>query len=133
MVYDIQSGFDIYINTDTGESKSILNSMNYGENAGDIWKDEYQDMNDRWKNYIKIEPPQSYDVFEIIENFINNLPDSIIKSNFIENLNKQKSLSYINEIIENSEFREEWYIFKDSYYFSYLDRNLKLNNIIIED
>lgn len=67
---EIDMGMICFLNTDTLEVESVLGES---YNACDDFEDFYQEVYDKvdnWVNVIRIEPPQSWQSFKIMEDFI---------------------------------------------------------------
>lgn len=129
---ELDIGYVCYVNLDTGEYETLIVDS-YGSCFDE--EDEMQknfDKIDNWKNVVKIEPPMSKKSFEIMESFVE---ECITEDNFLsEQLHKalsgSKPFRNFKYTIDNSNFREEWFAFKQQKFEEYVKE--ELNDPIIE-
>jgi hypothetical protein len=78
---------------------------------------EYMDIDEHdsiseWEDRIKIEPLDSHDSYEIMGNFVAQLPYGRERERLSEAINGYKPFANFNRIIHQSEFRENWFEFR---------------------
>lgn len=115
---EIDAGMICFFNTDTMEYDSIM-----GESYDAYWSGDHDDLYqevyekvDSWEHSIKIEPPESWQSFKIMENFIENcIPDrDPVKSRLWNAISRRKPFQHFKFIIDNSQYRQRWFDFKQS-------------------
>ena len=67
----------------------------------------------KWEKYITIEPLETNESFRIMEKYAEQLDNSRLKTQLINALNNRKPFANFKRIIDNSEFRQDWFNFKD--------------------
>lgn len=108
----IDCGLVCYLNPDTFEIEDIPGDsfVNYHTDI----EEEIFSRIDKWEKFIKIIPPESWETYNIMEEFTVTLPNtSIIKQKLINALNRKRPFSHFKEIIETSEYSSLWFEFKN--------------------
>ena len=113
---ELDCGFDCYYNSKTEEIISVPNFSKFPDEED--FKEAFSDNLDKVENhkadYIKIETLESYESFEIMEFFVEQLPDKNLKSDLENVLASKKPFQNFKHKIENSYFRQNWFDFKQS-------------------
>lgn len=115
---EIDIGMICFLNTDTLEVESVLRE-NYNAYGDDDFKDFYQEVYDKvdnWVNLIRIEPPQSWQSFKIMEDFIETCisDDDSVKNHLWDAISKKKPFQSFKSIIDDSQYRQCWFDFKQA-------------------
>ncbi len=113
---NIDCGMVCFINTDTLETENASQTfiedpeefeMMTGMTAEDM-KLKYLD----WENYITVNPLESYESFKIMENFVDTVADKTLQNKLIDALNRRKPFAGFNSVVDNSDYRQKWFDFK---------------------
>ena len=75
-------------------------------------EDEFDLKHKKWGRYITIEPPESHESFEIMENFVTEITDKNLKNRILDALGNRKPFANFKNLIETSNYREQWFAFK---------------------
>lgn len=113
----IDSGFVCYLNPDTMKYVKVPCEFYDGfylEDDDDIWQEELKKV-DNWDKKIKIEPLKSHESFKIMEGFVDKIPDDILKNKLLNALERRKPFANFKNLIDYSDFRQEWFKFKQLY------------------
>lgn len=105
-----------FVDPETLEVDAVPQKMEY------VDIDEQVFILDR-EDRIKIEPLDSHDSYEIMENFVAQLPNNREKKRLSDAVNGYKPFANFNRIIHQSEFREKWFKF----------RQKELENFVIDN
>lgn len=111
---DLDCGFDCYFNTKTDELITVPNFNNVSDDElfiealGDV----VQNLASNKADFIKIEVLKSFESFKIMEHFVDQLSDMGLKDNLEEVLKNRKPFQKFKYVVENSEYRQSWYDFK---------------------
>jgi len=136
-IYDIAESIDAmgdvcYTNSDTGEyvlmmSNELLafNGISWDEedepdDSLPEWQKELYvnvkaDMDKiySWKNFIRIEKPESHEKFGFMERFVDEIiPEGKLKQEFWNALSRKHPFRNFNAIVHNCKYREDWFRFK---------------------
>ena len=111
----IDCGLVCFLNPDTMEMEEVdPNFINDPEEYEAITGEKYegQFQNSNWENCIEIEPLESSESFQIMEQFVDEIEDKKLQNKLISALKNRKPFSHFKQIIDNSEYREYWFKFK---------------------
>ena len=126
---ELDCGFMIYLNTETEEIKTILDSK---FDIDEYWQKELDEIENNWNNFIRIKKPESYEDFKIMEKFINEVKDFQLKLSLKNTLQMKRPFAKFKSLIDQSEYRLKWFAFREKKYIEYLCEELKSNNIEIK-
>ena len=112
----IDCGLVCFINPETLETeevpKELMNDVvEFDEDEAE--SDNEFDLNHpKWERYITIEPPESHESFEIMESFVTEITDKSLKNRILNALVNRKPFANFKNLIETSNYREQWFAFK---------------------
>jgi hypothetical protein len=129
---EIDMGMICYLNTDTMELDSVLGSSYDAYGSGD-YDDIYNQVYDKvstWEHSICIEPLESWESFEIMERFIQEvIPENdVLKDTLIRAISRRHPFSNFKFLIEGSSFRQDWFDFKQQQLEIYVRSLLEANS-----
>ncbi len=112
----IDCGYRCFIHKQTGELISVPDLFKYPEMDMEAWSEENEKLENDFLDYIQVEPLESYNSFQIMENFAESLDDSNrLKDRLFEALNRKKPFREFKYVIDNSgEYRQQWFDFKNA-------------------
>ncbi len=90
---DLQCGLKTFINKKTGEIKSIFDP-NEVYSDPEIWEEELEKIENEWIDYSVIEKMESWEAFQVMEDFIEEIKDERlkIKGRHYKNIEHKKSI-----------------------------------------
>ena len=107
----LDCGHVCYLNPDTNETVFIPNpaSWEYFEEP-DMDTKELEKV-DSWEKRIKLTPPESFESFQFMESFIDELPEneSILRNKLISALSHSHPFARFKAAIDNCPYRQEWF------------------------
>lgn len=116
---EIDMGMICFLNTDTLEVESVMGAGYDAHNdpGFDYYFREVYDKVDSWQNFIRIEPPESWQSFKIMEGFIETcIPDNDpVKNRLWDAISRRKPFRNFKLIIDNSRYRQDWFDFKQAW------------------
>ena len=131
-IQEIADNLDIgqicFINTDTMEMETAISTKHLDETsiAEEFNKEVYEKVN-QWERYIKIEPLESDEAFQIMEDFVEQfIPEGAFKHQVIHTLSIHKPFQNFKFIMESSPYRQEWFDFKLNKLKEHVERLLKM-------
>ena len=112
---DNDCGFICFINPATGEKEeampSWLEDPDFLESStGEKWEEIYTFEN--WDHIIEIEPPESYESFKIMEDFTEFRVTGKVQQRLVNALSRPKPFGNFKNLVEQSEYRQEWFDYK---------------------
>jgi hypothetical protein len=66
----------------------------------------------KWEKCIEIEPLESHESFKIMENFVNHLKSGKEADRLAQAVNGHKPFANFNHLIHDSQYRENWFAFR---------------------
>lgn len=104
---DLDCGYTCYYNI---KNKEVIAIPNFMDGFNDFDDDEFKVPTG--DHFIKINPLESSDSFKIMELFVQQCPESILKQELEHALRNKKPFQNFNYLIETSEFKASWFSFK---------------------
>jgi len=129
---DLSCSMNVYINKENMEIRTIpdINSL-YGDT--DDWEVELDQIVMEWKDYVIISPMQSRANFLIMEAFIDEINDLSFQSVLINALNRKRPFAHFKDAVDNSDYREKWFEFRQTKNEDYVRSILEDEGIEFEE
>lgn len=109
----LDCGNDCYYNPKIAELIFIPHDLDdYYTGSDGFWEKELEKIDEDFGSYIKFEIPNSFESFRIMERFLEEVEDPILKSRLISALSKRKPFRNFKNLIDNSNYRNKWFEFK---------------------
>jgi hypothetical protein len=125
---NLDCGFDCYYNPNTQEIVAIPNiSGIYDEKQfKEAFQIDVEKVLKQKANYIKFEPLESFESFKIMERFIDQVTDMHLQSELGAILQRKKPFQNFKYAIDNSDFRQKWFDFKQKELEEFIEKQLIL-------
>lgn len=122
----INCGFVCHWNIKNNRLIFMPNDEGFDPVYNDAWDDDLEELETNSGDYRKIEQPDSRESFNMMEDFIDELPDNTrIKVTLIEALNKKKPFREFKYQIDNAgDYRELWFKFRDKKLIDYVQERI---------
>ncbi len=75
-------------------------------------------------NFQCFTPLESWESFEIMENFAYNLNEGLFKNQLLDALSKSKPFRHFKHLVDHSDFRQAWFDFKQKELEKHIERRL---------
>ncbi len=125
----LDCGLNAYINRETLEMDFIPYMDRLDET--ELWEEHYIKVTEEWNSFV-IEPMQSWDSFKIMEKFVDEIPDEILQQNLIKILSRKSPFANFKAEIDDSDYRQQWFDFKQKMYEEYVMTQLEIEKIPFE-
>ena len=117
-------GMFCFFNPDTFEVETIPEAfVNDPEEfemiTGETWESD-DIKHENWQKCIEIEPMESRDSFKVMEYFVDEVRDNDMQNKLISALNRKKPFANFKYLIENSNYRQAWFDFRQKQYEYYV-------------
>ncbi|WP_299157019.1 hypothetical protein [uncultured Christiangramia sp.] len=113
---ELDCGNECYFNQKTKELICLPNAELMETAGEDYYKEMFQDdfkkIESQKKDLIKFEVLESFESFKIMEDYKNQVEDDKFQENLDQALIKRKPFQNFKNLIDNSEYREQWFEFK---------------------
>lgn len=130
---NLDAGSYCYINHDTLEVESVPPmAIEEPEQYLDAISipgheiDELTFLHDNWKKFSEFTPISSHDGYRIMEAFAHNHHDHRFSKRIFNALNRSRPFANFKDIVDNSDYRQEWYDFKQQWLEEYVWGELQL-------
>lgn len=110
----IDCGMVCFLNPDTLELVYMPQGMFDGTFDADTgpFEEDLERMDTEWERNIRIEPTESFESFRIMEQFIDEVDNRHLKNNLQNALEGKKPFRNFKNIVECSDYRQNWFDFK---------------------
>ncbi len=124
---ELDCGNECYYNLKTNEIIAIPNfsQVSDEEEIKEIFRKDLEKINGNKTGFIKIEIPESFQSFKIMERFVVQLNDQNFKSELQDILGNKKPFRNFKNTIDQSEFRQSWFDFKQKELEKTVENQLK--------
>lgn len=112
---NISAGLVCCLNMDTLEVEDYPANIDE-EEWEDTTGDKFEFKHLQWKNVLTFKPLQSSESFTIMEDFVRQLDNTKVQNSLMDILNNRKPFAHFNSYIHNSNYREDWFKFRNSTY-----------------
>jgi len=99
----LEMGHTVFVNPETLEIDSMPKDYD------PIVTDDFDFDYDKVEDWIEIEPLESHESFDIMESFVESLPNGKEKNRLADAIGGYKPFANFNRLIHNSEEREDWF------------------------
>lgn len=131
IIQNLLCGMNVYINKGTME---IANIPDIDELYGDteLWEEDISRIESEWSDYALITKMESREAFKVMEGFVDVVDDSRLKEDLIKILNRRSPFANFKAEIDDSEFRQKWFDFRNIKYEEYVKEQLEIEDIEFE-
>ena len=113
---ELDCGFDYYYNSETEEIISIpsFSQISDEEDFREAFRADLEKIEETRADLIKFEVLESFESFKIMERFVEQMPDKKLKTELENSLIKKKPFQNFKHKIDSSDFRQNWFDFKQN-------------------
>jgi hypothetical protein len=124
---ELDCGNECYYNMKTSEIIAIphFSQISDEEEFKEIFREHLEKINQKKENFIKIEILESFESFKIMERFIQQLNDQNLKLELQDVLQQKKPFQNFKHKIDQSNFRQSWFDFKQNELEKIVENQLK--------
>lgn len=114
----------MFFNPDTFEVEFIPKELKYNPKefemiTGETW-DSSEIKHENWQKCIEVEPMESHDSFKVMEYFTDELNDVKMQEKLVKTLNKPKPFANFKNLVEDSDYRQQWFDFRQKQWEYYV-------------
>jgi len=124
---ELDCGNECYYNRRTNEIIAIpdFSQISDEEEFKEIFREHLEKIHQKKDNFIKIEIPEIFESFKIMEQFIEQLNDQNFKLELQDVLQQKKPFQNFKHKIDQSNFRQSWFDFKQNELGKIVENQLK--------
>ena len=113
----LEMGRIVFVNPETFEIENLSNDYD------PIVTDDFEFDYDKVEGWIEIEPLESHKSYEIMESFVESLPEGKEKNRLADAIEGYKPFANFNRLIHNSDERENWFKHRTYWFEKYVIDN----------
>lgn len=124
---ELDCGNDCYFNPKTKEIIAIPNYSIISDEAlfEEVFGPDVEKVNEQEADFIKLEVLQSFESFKIMERFVEQIDDQLFKAKLENALHRRKPFRNFKYLIDDSDFRQDWFDFKQNELEKRVENELK--------
>jgi Uncharacterised protein family (UPF0158) len=125
---NLEAGIQSWYHIPTGDILSAPDTMkHYVED--ELWKDAFSEIETKMHECIAFKCLEPYEEFRIMESFAaTEVKDKKLSAILINVLSNRKPFRHFKDIIDNSDYRQEWFSFRLQWYINYVQQELEFYN-----
>lgn len=127
----LSAGLICFFNPDTFEVEDIPKELAYDPEEFEMMTGETFESaglkHENWENCVTIEPMESHDLFKIMEYFVDEVKDINFQEKLTNVLNRKKPFANFKYLVENSDYRQQWFDFRQAKYEFYVWDIIRIN------
>lgn len=126
---ELEVGFNIYLNIETKEIKSILDFNNNFHADTELWEEDIKEIEENYDKYLEFDKMDSRESFQVMEEFVETVRDKKLREKLELGLNLSKPFRNFKDIIDDeNEYRKKWFAFKSAKYIEFVREQLERYN-----
>ncbi len=127
---DLDCGMKIYYHKESGKVLKFIDPDQFGD-AEEFFAEELEELENNFMDYVEIESMHSSDSYEVMLDFAQEISDLKFKNRLLFALEKRKPFREFKYLIDESDYREDWFAFKAQRYIEWTAR--QVNRQIFND
>jgi hypothetical protein len=124
----LDCGNNCWYHMPTGEILWAPNRDKEFELDEEIWKEVFDEIDRKKSECIPFECLETHESFRMMESFAEEVGDKFLRTGLITALNNRKPFRNFKALIDNSNYRQAWFAFKDKWYIDYVKDELEWYN-----
>ncbi len=125
---ELLCGLLCYYNPKTNKIISVPDLSLYGE-FEEYFKEGLEYIEQNRDDLIEIENMNSSESYKIMEQFVDQLPETRLKSKLIYALQNRKPFKNFKWLIDNSDLRNDWFDFRDKELQKFVEEQLEYKSL----
>lgn len=123
IVDDLGIGMKCYVDVRNNEIKIF---PDFGNAYFDIeaWEEEKKDWDLNEDYYQEIRPLPASEAYRVMEKFANQLESGLVQDELMNCLNRRKPFQHFKYAVEASDYREQWFEFRNQEHFDWVEWQL---------
>ncbi len=122
-------GMKCFYHIPTGELEYYPDEFKHAGFDEEMWAEAMEKVEENFFEYIPFTGMESHESFEIMEDFINEIPQEKIQAKFINAIERRKPFQqFKNLLLDYPDLREQWFAYKDKRNIEYVEEQLEAYN-----
>ena len=130
IVDELDSGFKCYIHKENGTVISIPDDLKHPAMDMEAWEEDMEKIDSEFGDYLLIEPMDSRESFNIMEDFVETVTEIAIRDRLAESLQRPKPFQNFKFDIDRSgPYRQKWFDYKKQRIIEWVKEQIETSNI----
>ncbi len=126
---DLDIGMNVYVNLETMEVKSIIDTLQHYDVDTEAWKEDINEIEENFDKYFEFKRMDSRVSFQVMEDFVETVEDKKLREKLELGLSYSKPFRNFKNIIDNeNEYRKRWFEFRDARNIEFLKEQIERHN-----
>ena len=123
---ELDMGMEVFYHKETGAIETILDRDQFGSEMKDdeLWQPLVDKIESNIDDYVEFRQMSSHESFQVMEDFANAQTNPAFKKNLLDRLRWRKPFRHFKEFVDDSEYRDDWFAFKNEAYIDFVKRQL---------
>lgn len=131
---ELDAGMIVYINTETLETKSIIDFESHIYADPEQWEEKSAEIEENFEKYFEFERMDSRDSFRVMEEFTETVQDEKLRDKLELCLQLSKPFRNFKDVIDcEVDYRTLWFKFKEQKYIEFVKEQLERYNNRLDD
>jgi hypothetical protein len=126
VVDELETGMKCYLHQQTGELIAFPDPDQFPDT--DDWQQEMDEIEANPDNYLEITPMSSRESFRIMKQFVDTIDSQAFRNRLLYALDQPKPFRRFKQLIDESEYRQHWFPFRESETINWLREQLALED-----
>ncbi|MCW3111065.1 MAG: hypothetical protein JWQ09_5571 [Segetibacter sp.] len=125
----LESGMKCFYHISSAELEWFPDEFKHPHMEHSEWEEVMEKIDEHFDEYLPFEGMESHESFEIMEDFINEIPDKIIQAKFANKIQRRKPFQQFKDMLfDYPELRQQWFAYKDKRYIEYIEEQVEMYN-----
>ena len=129
---NLSVGLKCYYHFPTGEVKTVFPNEDGDFDEDDEESGAIEILSD-FDNYFEFEPMATRESFQMMEDFIETISDTRFANRLVYALNNRKPFRHFKEAVESSNYRQNWFNFRDECQDASIEKQIRRHNYFLSD
>lgn len=98
---DLDTGMKVYVNLETMEIKSIIDTIQHYDVDAEAWEEDINDIEENFDKYFQFERMDSRESFQVMEDFVETVEDKRLREKLELGLSLSKPFRNFKDIIDD--------------------------------
>jgi hypothetical protein len=123
---ELECGLICFYHRPTGTIESRPNDEDLDFDP-EPWQDLIDKIESDLDNYVRFDKMESYEAFQVMEDFAHALSDASFKGQLLDALSRPKPFQNFKYLIDQSAYRQDWFDFKSNAYREHVERQIPVS------
>ncbi len=125
----LDTGMNCFYHIPTGEIESYPDELKHAGFDEELWEETMEKVEENYHEYVRFTGMESHESFEIMEDFINEIPDTSLQAKFKNVIQRRKPFQQFKDLLlDYPDLRQQWFAYKDRRNIEYVEEQVEAYN-----